>query len=194
MICRPATTLCRRRQPSKDKTMYRMFACILLIASPAAAQTAFQDTRAIDRGIVAFTGKPIGTEGGARAPVDVRLKLAACPMVSMAWRAANHDSVVVTCTGPEWRVYVPVIVPLTINQPLAAVAAPIAAKPQIVIKRGDPVTIEAGMANFRISRDGVAMNDAAPGARLLVDVEGPKKPVQAIAVDVGRATLPGYAE
>ncbi len=173
--------------------MYRLLACALLIASPATAQTAFQDNQAIDRGVAAFTGKPIGSEGGARAPVDARLKLAACPMVSMAWRADNHDSVVVTCTGPDWRVYVPVLVsPIPAQAPAAAPAA-VAAKPQIVIKRGDPVTIEAGTPGFSISRDGVAMTDAAAGGRLLVDVDGPKKPVQAIAVGVGRATLPGYA-
>lgn len=171
--------------------MYRLLACALLIASPATAQTAFQDNQAIDRGVAAFTGKPIGSEGGARAPVDARLKLAACPMVSMAWRADNHDSVVVTCSGPDWRVYVPVLVSPTPVQ--APAPAPVAAKPQIVIKRGDPVTIEAGTPGFSISRDGVAMTDAAAGGRLLVDVDGPKKPVQAIAVGVGRATLPGYA-
>lgn len=173
--------------------MYRLLATTLLIASPAAAQTGFQDTQAIDRGVAAFTGKPIGAEGGARAPVDARLKLAACPMVSMAWRADNHDSVVVTCTGPDWRVYVPVIVPPTPVQAPAAAPAAVAVKPQIVIKRGDPVTIEAGTNGFSISRDGVAMSDAAPGGRLLVNVDDPKKPVQAIAVGVGRATLPGYA-
>ncbi len=173
--------------------MYRLLACALLIASPATAQTAFQDNQAIDRGVAAFTGKPIGSEGGARAPVDARLKLAACPMVSMAWRADNHDSVVVTCTGPDWRVYVPVLASPTPVQAPAAAPAAVAARPQIVIKRGDPVTIEAGTPGFSISRDGVAMTDAAAGGRLLVDVDGPKKPVQAIAVGVGRATLPGYA-
>lgn len=177
--------------------MFRLLATTLLIASPAAAQngaqTGFQDTQAIDRGVAAFTGKPMGAEGGARAPVDTRLKLAACPMVAMAWRADNHDSVVVTCTGPDWRLYVPVIVPPTPVQ--APVAAPVAVaeKPQIVIKRGDPVTIEAGTNGFSISRDGVAMSDAARGGRLLVNVDDPKKPVQAIAVSAGRATLPGYA-
>ncbi len=110
--------------------MYRLLACALLIASPATAQIAFQDNQAIDRGVAAFTGKPIGSEGGARAPVDARLKLAACPMVSMAWRAANHDSVVVTCTGPDWRVYVPVLVSPTPVQAPAAAPAAVAAKPK----------------------------------------------------------------
>ncbi|OYY73191.1 MAG: hypothetical protein B7Y47_00430 [Sphingomonas sp. 28-63-12] len=169
----------------------RLFVCAVLVASPAAAQTGFQDTSAIDRGVEAFTGKPIGAEGGARTPVDQRLKLALCPMVSISWRATNHDSVVVSCAGPQWRVYVPVILaPTPIAAPAAA--APVAVKPQIVIKRGDPVMIEAGANGFSISRDGVAMTDAVAGGRLLVDVDGAKKPVQAIAVEPGRATLPGF--
>lgn len=172
--------------------MFRLFAAAVMMVSPVAAQTVFQDTTAIDRGVASFTGKPIGAEGGARTPVDPRLKLASCPMVSMAWRAANHDSVVVSCSGPDWRIYIPVIVaPTPAAAPQAAAIVP--AKPQIVIKRGDAVTIEAGAPGFSISREGVAMTDAPAGGRLLVDVDGAKKPVQAIAVDVGRATLPGYS-
>lgn len=174
--------------------MFRLFACSLLIASPAVAQTGFQDTGAIDRAVASFTGKPIGTEGGARTPVDTRLKLAACPMVSMQWRADNHDSVVVSCTGPEWRIYVPVIVPPPAPAPAAPVPVAAVAKPVIVIKRGDPVTIEAGAAGFSITREGVAMTDAPSGGRLFINVDGTKKPVQAIAIDTGRATLPGYTE
>ncbi len=173
--------------------MIRFLACALLITSPAAAQTGFQDTAAIDRGVAAFTGKPIGTEGGARTSVDARLKLANCPMVSMQWRADNHDSVIVSCTGPEWRIYVPVLAPPPPSvsaQPVTVVAT----KPEIVIKRGDPVTIEAGAPGFSISREGVAMSDAPSGGRLFVNVDGTKKPVQAIAIETGRATLPGYTE
>ncbi|MBY0306109.1 MAG: flagella basal body P-ring formation protein FlgA [Sphingomonas sp.] len=172
--------------------MYRLLLCTALIASPAAAQTGFQDTSVIDRGVANFTGKPIGSEGGARAPVDARLKLASCAMVSMSWRAANHDSVVVSCTDPEWRVYVPVILaPTPISAPVAA-AAPAPAKPQVVIKRGDPVMVEAGAPGFSITRDGVAMTDAVAGGRLLVDVDGVKKPIQAIALEPGHAAVPGF--
>lgn len=165
----------------------------LMASAPTAAQSGFQDTSAIDRAVQAFTGKPMGVEGGARTPVDTRLKLASCPMVSMAWRAENHDSVVVTCTGPEWRLYVPVLAPPP--PPAPAVIAPVvAAKPEIVIKRGDPITVEVNAAGFAISREGIAMGDAPAGGRLLVDVDGTKKPIQAIAVESGRATLPGYTQ
>ena len=38
------------------------------------------------------------------------------------------------------------------------------------------------------------MNDAAPGARLMVKVDEKTKPVQAVAVEQGRARLPGWSE
>jgi flagella basal body P-ring formation protein FlgA len=56
------------------------------------------------------------------------------------------------------------------------------------------VVIEAGSPGFSISRDGIAMGDAPPGGRFLVKVEDAKGPVQAIAVEAGHATLPGWTE
>lgn len=166
---------------------------LLLLASPAAAAP-FQDVGGLDRAVSAFTGRPVGVPGGARAPVDPRLKLAPCPTVSINWRTEAHDAVVVSCLGPEWKIYVPVVADA--SRPSAAPAAapmrPVAAAP--VIRRGDPVTIEAGNAGFAITRDGVAMGDAAPGARVAVRVEGAKAPVQAVAIEPGRATLPGWSE
>ena len=63
-----------------------------------------------------------------------------------------------------------------------------------VIRRGDPVVIEAGSAGFAISREGVALADAQPGARFLVRVDDARQPVQAVAIADGRATLPGWGE
>ena len=42
-------------------------------------------------------------------------------------------------------------------------------------------------------REGVAMGDAAPGGRFMVKVDATRTPVQAIAVEAGRATLPGWS-
>ena len=197
MICRPATRICRSRENEMPALLIkRLFVPLVLLASPAVAAGPFQDTASIDRAVVAFTGKGVGELGGARSVVDGRLKLAACPMVSMSWRTTGQDAVVVTCTGPEWRIYVPVRAMAT---PAVAprAAAPITIAPvklAAVIKRGDPVMLAAGSSGFSITRDGVAMADAAPGARFLVKVDGAKAPVQAVAIESGRATLPGWTE
>lgn len=169
----------------------------LTVAAPAHGAT-FQDTTALDRAVADFTGAPIGRTGGARAAVDARLKLAQCPTVALAWRTPAQDAVVVRCSGPEWRIFVPVMMPAAqatvvpgVTAPRAAAAAP-AGPP--VIRRNDPVTIEAGTAGFSITREGVALGDAAEGGRFLVRVEGAKGPVQATATAPGRATLPGWGE
>lgn len=168
-----------------------LLAAGLLAASPAAA-AGFQDTGALDRAVAAFTGRPIGAEGGARTPVDGRLRLAQCPTVALAWRSDAHDAVVVTCSGPDWRLFVQVMhaAPVAMTPSAAPAAAAVKAPP--VIRRGDPVTVEAGSDGFTIARDGVAMGDAPPGGRLLIKVDDAKSPVQAVAVESGRATLPGW--
>ena len=158
------------------------------------AGAAFQDTAAIDRAVAAFTTHGLGQEGGARTAVDTRLRLAACPTVSLSWRTEAHDAVVVACSGPDWRLYVPVI-----RAPGSAPAAqtaftPATVKAAPVIKRGDPVLVEAGTDGFSVTREGIAMADAAPGSRFLVRVEDAKGPVQAVATADGRATLPGWSQ
>lgn len=165
----------------------------LLAAAPALAQP-FQDTAGLDRAVAAFTGHALGETGGARAVVDTRLKLAPCPTVSLSWRTEAHDSVVISCLGPEWRIFVPVIGRVADPTPAAAAPAPKLAAQPPVIKRGDPVTIEAGQNGFSITREGIAMGDAPAGGRVLIRVADARTPVQAVAVESGRATLPGWPE
>lgn len=169
---------------------------LLIAATPAAAQAKFQDTAMLDMAVAQFTGQAIGLDGGARTAVDRRLKLAACPLPQVEWRSAAQDAVVVRCMSPVWRIYVPVMAePKPMMQQAAtmttAAAAPVRAEP--VIKRGDPVTVAAGSSGFSITRDGIAMGDAAPGARFMVRVDPSKPPIQAVAIEPGRATLPGWA-
>ena len=161
----------------------------------ALAAVTHQDTETLDRAVAAFTGRPIGAEGGARTTVDTRLRLAQCPTVALSWRTEAHDAVVVACAGPDWRIFVPVIMPAKIAV-IAAPGAAAAPAPSLekVIKRGDPLVIEAGSDSFSITREGVAMADAAAGQRLMVRVADAKAPVQAVAVAAGRATLPGWTE
>ena len=171
-----------------------MMLALLMIAA-GAPSAGFQDIAALDRSVSAFTGRPTGAEGGVRTSVDARLRLAKCPTVSMSWRTEAHDAVVVACAGPAWRIFVPVIRPAsppgaTPATTRAAYAPVVKAAP--VIRRGDPIVIEAGTEGFSISREGVALADAAPGARFMVKVDDTRTPVQAIAVASGRATLPGW--
>lgn len=160
------------------------------------AAAAFQSTATLDRSVAAFTGRAIGDEGGARAPIDPRLRLASCPTVALSWRTPAQDAVVVACAGPDWRLFVPVRrVPALAAAPSNAapvIPRAVVARAEPVIRRGDPVVIEAGQAGFAITREGVAQADAAPGARVAIRIAGATAPVQAVAVANGRATLPGW--
>ena len=168
---------------------------MISIALLLAGAPAFQDTAGLDRAVAAFTGRPLGAEGGARTAIDPRLRLAACSTVAMSWRTEAHDAVVVTCAGPNWRIFVPTVRTVAAApSPAARPAAIAAAKVEPVVRRGDPVVIEAGSQGFSITREGVALGDAAPGARFGVRVENARAPVQAIAVGAGRARLPGSGE
>lgn len=173
--------------------MHRLLPLLAALAATPAAAQPFQDTAGLDRAVVAFTGHARGETGGARAPVDVRLKLASCPTISLSWRTETHDAVVISCLGPEWRIFVPVLGTVAAPTPAAVPAARLAAAPP-VIKRGDPVTIEAGQNGFSITREGIAIGDAPAGGRVLIRVADAKAPVQAVAVEGGRATLPGWPE
>jgi flagellar basal body P-ring formation protein FlgA len=188
MICRPATRPCHRL--SLKETMMLLLSLALLAAAPAAAQD-FQSTLVLDTIVAQFTGKPLGEQGGARTPVDKRLKLQACAAPQLEWRSEAKDAVVVRCMAPAWRIFVPVeAVPQPKAAPIVAAQALVPAKAVPVIRRGDPITVEAGAAGFSITRDGVAMGDAAPGARLMVKVDDKKPPIQAVALEAGRARLP----
>jgi flagellar basal body P-ring formation protein FlgA len=164
-----------------------------LLAPLPVAGAAFQSTQSLDGLVSQFTGQSIGREGGAQAPVDARLRLASCPAPQLAWRTEAHDAVVVSCMSPNWRIFVPV---KSAPRPVAARAVPAvaAAKPEPVIRRGDAVSLEVGAAGFSITRDGVAMGDAPVGGRVPVQVEQGKPPIQAVALEPGRAGLPGWAE
>jgi flagellar basal body P-ring formation protein FlgA len=166
---------------------------VALLAAPAHAG-AFQSTTALDAMVEQFAGAAIGAVGGARAPVDARLKLAACADPQLAWRdPATEDAVVIRCAAPQWRLFVPVNALPKAARPVSVAAAPIV-KAQPVIKRGDPVMVEAGSPGFSITRDGIAVGEAVPGGRLLIKVDDRKPPIQAIALESGRARLPGFGE
>ncbi|NNM77062.1 hypothetical protein HJG53_09130 [Sphingomonas sp. ID1715] len=159
-----------------------MFSLLMMAAAPAAFDLAL-----LDRAAEIFAGARLGQPGGPVAPIDRRLRLSSCSTSpEFSWRAETRDAIVIRCPDPKgWRIFVAVQA-----SPVLAGAAPVKVEP--VIRRGDPVTLVAGQSGFSVSADGTAMADAAPGARLQIKVEGAKAPVQAIALETGKATLPGW--
>ena len=114
---------------------------LLGTAAPALA-AGFADPAAIDRAVAEFTGAAVGAPGGARTPVDRRLRLAACNAgLMLEWYGRTRDTILVRC--PEqggWRLFVP----------LAAGGAEQSGPD--VVSRGDMVTITVRGSGFTLSR------------------------------------------
>ncbi|MCB2088036.1 MAG: flagella basal body P-ring formation protein FlgA [Sphingomonadaceae bacterium] len=144
-------------------------ALLLLTASPAFAQQV-TDPAALDRAVEAFTGAPIGANGGARQPVDRRLRLAPCPaQPALEYYGKARESVLVRCpVANGWRIFVP------LN------AAPQTQEAAPVIARGEAVAILVQGRGFTLSRQGEAMDAGAAGEWIRVRPLGKRNdPVRA---------------
>lgn len=134
---------------------------LLGTATPALA-AGFADPAAIDRAVAAFTGAAIGAPGGARTPVDRRLRLAACgSSLALEWYGRARDTVLVRC--PEqggWRLFVP----LTSGASEQGGAD--------VVSRGEMVAITVRGSGFTLSRQGEALEPGAIGEWIRVKPAG----------------------
>ena len=78
-----------------------------LTASAAAASP--MDLSMLDRAVAEFTGAEVGQPGGAKLPVDRRLRLQACQSpLDLQWFGRDQRSVQVACPAAGWRIYVAV--------------------------------------------------------------------------------------
>jgi flagella basal body P-ring formation protein FlgA len=173
-----------------------MIALLLLSmagAEPALAQQKFENLDRID-GLVAMTvGANIGEPGGPLAPVDRRLRLAACPGTPNV-EGPVFGAAIVKCDALGWRIRVPLAGggaaaagPAT---RYGAVARP--AQRDMVVKRGDPVQLVAGNADFSVSRLMVADEDGAVGDTIRVREDKKAAPVLAQVVGMGTVRIPGF--
>lgn len=162
-------------------------------APPALAQQRFENLDRID-GLVAMTvGAKIGEPGGPMAPVDRRLRLAACPSLPSV-EGPTFGAAIVKCDTLGWRIRVP------LSGGSGASATPAArygasARPvqrDMVVKRGDPVQLIAGNASFSVSRVMVADEDGAIGDTIRVREDRRSTPVLAQVVEMGTVRIPGF--
>jgi len=177
-------------------TKLPLIALILLSAAgaePALAQQKFENLDRID-GLVAMTvGANIGEPGGPVAPVDRRLRLAACPGTPSV-EGPVFGAAIVKCDALGWRIRVP------LAGGGAAGAAPAArygvvarpAQRDMVVKRGDPVQLVAGNADFSVSRMMVADEDGAVGDTIRVREDKKAAPFLAQVVGMGTVRIPGF--
>ena len=163
-------------------------------AQPALAQQKFENLDRLD-GLVAMTvGANIGEPGGPVAPVDRRLRLAACP-VTPSVEGPTFGAAIVKCDALGWRIRVPLsggsAGAVTPTARYGAVAARPAQR-DLVVKRGDPVQLIAGNASFSVSRVMIADEDGAVGDTIRVREDKKAAPVLAQVVEMGTVRIPGF--
>lgn len=152
------------------------------------------DPAEIDRAVQAFTGAAIGEAGGALAPADQRLRLAACAQaLTTSWHGTARAAVRVECQstpGPSgpWRIFVatrPASDSPPGNSPRAR-SAP--ASP--AVKRGDPVTVVVRGRGFSVQQAGEATESGQPGDWIAVRTSRKAEPVRARIERPGLVVIP----
>lgn len=159
---------------------------------PASAQ-AMQNLGEIDVLVAATMGAEAGQPGGARALVDRRLKLKACPD-ALEITGPDMGAAAVRCPSLGWRIRVPLDLSAAAGQ-AATSRAPqqraIAGAGEAAIKRGEPILLTVDRPTFSLSRVMIADKDGRVGEVISVRDEPRGKPIFVRIVEPGRATILG---
>ncbi len=157
----------------------------VLLPATALAQASFANPAAIDAEVAAFTGAALGQPGGARHPVDRRLRMAACPQaLTLAWHGRRSDMVRVECSALSgWQIFVPV------NSGGAAQVAQSSARGGGV-ERGQVLTIAVQGRGFTVTQQGEALEEGNVGDWIRVRPDGNREPVRARIDNPGRVVIP----
>ena len=174
---------------------------MLVGVQPALAQQKFENLDRIDSLVAMTVGANLGEPGGPAAPVDRRLRLAACPATPTV-EGPVFGAAMVKCDALGWRIRVPLVagaaagasgpLPRTAAAPQSRFARPAAAPSrEAVVRRGDPVQLMAGNAAFSVSRAMIADEDGAVGETIRVREDRKSPPIFAQVVEMGMVRVPG---
>ncbi len=134
----------------------KLLAPLAMLLTTAAASP-FEDTSQLDRKVAQYLGADIGDYGGARAPIDPKLKLGRCP-VRITISDARRDAVQVSCRTLGWRIYVP----LTNGGNSASMRG--SARPaELAVQRNQPLLLTIRRPNFVVTYAVVAQKGGHVG-------------------------------
>lgn len=175
-----------------------LLALSTLASQPAIAQQKFENLDRIDSLVAMTVGANLGEPGGPMAPVDRRLRLAACP-VTPSVDGPVFGAAIVKCDALGWRIRVPLVAGGAVAGPVARYAP--TARPMLreapkeaVVKKGDPVQLLAGNASFSVSRMMMADEDGALGETIRVREDKKSAPILAQVVEMGIVRVPGFKD
>lgn len=174
----------------------------LVIGQPVLAQQKFENLDRIDSLVAMTVGANLGEPGGPMAPVDRRLRLAACPSTPNV-DGPVFGAAIVKCDALGWRIRVPLVAggaaaassPVPRMASAARYTPPARSVPKDnVVKRGDPVQLLAGNASFSVSRTMLADEDGAVGDTIRVRENKKSAPIFAQIVEMGIVRVPGFKD
>ena len=168
---------------------------------PAAAQAQTQGMQSlsdIDILVAATMGAEVGQPGGARALVDRRLKLKACPD-TLEITGPDMGAAAVRCPALGWRIRVPLDLTADPVQSASPRMSPQQQQQrggggglgQEGIKRGEPILLTVDRPMFSLSRVMIADKDGRVGEVIPVRDEPRGRPIFVRIVEPGRATILG---
>lgn len=177
----------------RNRALTALIVAPALFSPALASAQAIQNLSEIDVLVAATMGAEVGEPGGARAPVDRRLKLKACP-VALEVTGPDLGAAAVRCPSLGWRIRVPL--DLTAERQAAAPRPQAqrgygagAAGGQEGIKRGEPILLTVERPSFSLSRVMIADKDGKVGEVISVRDEPKGKPIFVRIVEPGRATI-----
>jgi flagella basal body P-ring formation protein FlgA len=173
-----------------------LLALSCLSADPALAQQKFENLDRVDSLVAMTVGANMGEPGGPLAPVDRRLRLAACPTTPSV-DGPVFGAAIVKCDALGWRIRVPLVAggAAAASGPVSRYAPAARATPkEAVVRKGDPVQLMAGNAAFSVSRMMVADEDGALGETIRVREDKKSAPVLAQVVEMGIVRVPGFKD
>jgi flagella basal body P-ring formation protein FlgA len=161
------------------------------VAAPAHAQSGLQDLGQIDVMVAAAMGAEIGQPGGARAPVDRRLKLKACPG-PLEVSGPEMNAAAVRCNAIGWRIRVPLMLSAAPTSNINVGSRGRQVPGQEAVKRGEPILLTVERPTFTLTRVMVADKDGNVGDVIPVR-EGPREKAIFVRItEPGKATILGY--
>lgn len=155
-----------------------------LLATAAAAATPM-DLSMIDRAVADFTGAEIGQPGGAKLPVDRRLRLASCQSpLDLQWFGRDQRSVQIACPSAGWRIYV------AVDNGGGGASHAVQTYGETLVHRGEAVSIQVRGGGFTLTRQGSAMEDGAQGEWIKVRATGERtETIRAMVIRPGQVGI-----
>lgn len=134
---------------------YRIAIPILSLLAMGATSP-FEDTVGLDRQVAMHLSANVGDAGGARAPIDTKLRLKRCPS-AVRFTDTNNNAVMASCPDLGWRIFVPV------RRGQARSTTKVARAEEFAVLRNQPLTLVVRRPNFSISYGVVAQKNGRIG-------------------------------